>query len=69
MPSEKPKIVIRSDNELISKLDIVAKSENRSRGNMAETIIREFIANYEKKNGTIKTNNVNIDTNNGTINL
>ena len=53
MPSQKPKIVIYTDLELIQKLDILAKQENRSRANIAETILKNFIQNYEMRNGNI----------------
>lgn len=50
MPSNKPKIVIRTEQEIIDKLDYIAKNENRSRANMAEQIILEYIDNYENNN-------------------
>lgn len=49
MPSDKPKIVIRTEQETIDKLDIIAKEQNRSRANLAEYILKDFISNYEKK--------------------
>lgn len=60
MPSDKPKIVIRTTQEIIDKLDIIAKNENRSRGNMGEKIIEEYINNYEKRQGKINTNNLSV---------
>ena len=53
MPSQKPKIVIYTDLELIQKLDILANQENRSRANITETILKNFIQNYEMRNGNI----------------
>jgi len=53
MPSDKPKIVIYTDNEIIKKLDLIATRQNRSRGNMGETIIKEYIERYEKEHGRI----------------
>lgn len=47
MATDKPKIVIYSDAETIEKLDLIAKENNRSRGNMADTIIKEWINQYE----------------------
>lgn len=55
MPSTKPKIVIRTDEETIEKLDEIAKKENRSRSNMAEQIIKNYLNNYQKTNGKIKS--------------
>lgn len=58
MPSDKPKIVIRTEQETIDKLDIIAKEQNRSRANLAEYILKDFISQYEKENGRI--NNVKL---------
>ena len=66
MPSNKPKIVIRTDEELIEKFETIAKRENRSMSNLGETIIKQYIDGYEKNNGNI----VNIGRdNNGQINM
>lgn len=65
MPSTKPQILIRTDQELIDKLDIIAKSQNRSRGNLAETVLKEYVKNYElnqesiRFGGTSKSNTEN----------
>lgn len=53
MPSDKPQILIRTDKELITKLDIIAKKSNRSRANLAETILKQYVEQYEKDNGRI----------------
>ena len=53
MPSDKPKIVIYTDQNTIEKLDILADKQNRSRGNMGETIIKEYIEAYEHEHGEI----------------
>ncbi len=55
MPSDKPQILIRTDKELIEKLDIIAKRQNRSRANLAETILKDFIEQYEKEHGRINS--------------
>ncbi len=68
MPSNKPKIVIRTTNELIEKFEIIAKSENRSMSNLGETILLQYIDNYEKQNGIIKQVNIGRD-NNGNITM
>lgn len=60
MPSGKPKIVIYTTEEIIKKLDIIASKENRSRGNMGETIISEYIEQYEKENGRINSPELSI---------
>lgn len=68
MPSTKPKIVIRTTDELIEKFEIIAKNENRSMSNLGETILLQYIENYEKQNGVIKQVNIGRD-NNGQINM
>ena len=55
MPTDKPRIVIYTEQQIIEKLDTIAKSENRSRGNMAETILRQYIEQYEKEPGHINS--------------
>lgn len=55
MPSDKPQILIRTDKELISKLDTIAKKQNRSRANLAETILKEYVEKYEQEQGRINS--------------
>lgn len=76
MPSVKPKIVIRTTEEIKNKFDEIAKKENRSASNLAETIlteyIKQYVENYEKSNGAIVSKSVKIDNssvNNGNISL
>ena len=50
MSTEKPRLVVYSDKETIEKLDTIAKEQNRSRGNLVETILKEYLqANYPQK--------------------
>ena len=67
MPSSKPKIVIYSDNETISKLDIISSLLNRSRANLCETILKDYISNYETKNGNIIIGEIRQTGNNNSI--
>ncbi len=55
MPSDKPQILIRTDKELITKLDIIAKKQNRSRANLAETILKEYVEQYEQEQGRVNS--------------
>lgn len=55
MPSTKPKIVIRTDEEIVEKFSIIAEMENRSMSNLGETLIKNYIKEYERNNGEIKT--------------
>lgn len=60
MPSDKPKIVIRTEQSIIDKLDIIAREQNRSRANLAEYIIKDFISQYEETHGRINNNKLSI---------
>ncbi len=54
MPSQKPRIVTRVDNELYEKFQIIAKQEKRTLSKQGEYIIEQYIQNYEKQNGEIE---------------
>lgn len=58
MPSEKPKIVIYSSKTIVDKLDYIANMNNRSRGNMCETVIKAYIEQYEQEHGDIPVDGV-----------
>jgi metal-responsive CopG/Arc/MetJ family transcriptional regulator len=58
MPSNKPRLLIRTDDEIINKLDVIAKEQNRSRSNAVENIIKLYIKEYEKQNGIININDI-----------
>ena len=60
MPSDKPKIVIRTEQSIIDKLDIIAREQNRSRANLAEYIIKDFISQYEETHGRINNGKLSI---------
>lgn len=62
MATNKPKIVIYSDQETISILDKIAKENNRSRGNMAETILKEYINNYNATHPKLESLNLENNT-------
>lgn len=44
----------RCDRETIKKLEYIAKQNTRTRNQEMKHIIREYIAEYEKKNGKIQ---------------
>ena len=44
----------RCDRETIKKLEYIAKRNTRTRNQEMKHIIREYIAEYEKKNGKIQ---------------
>lgn len=54
MPSKKPYIQIRTTETIIKKFDRIADENNRSMSNMGETIIKDYIKNYEAEHGEIK---------------
>ena len=47
MPSTKPQIFIRTNQELIDALDEIAKEEKRSRANLCELVLSQYVDNYE----------------------
>lgn len=67
MPSNRPKLMTYTTNEVIEKFKIVSEAENRSMSKQLEYIVKEYISKYEQKHGTIK--NLNIIDNKGTINM
>ena len=54
MPSNKPKVVVYTTQESKSKLEIIAKENNRSASSEAEMLIKKHIKRYEDDNGEIK---------------
>lgn len=67
MPSNRPKLMTYTTDEVIEKFKIVSEAENRSMSKQLEYIVKEYISKYEQKHGTIK--NLNIIDNKGTINM
>lgn len=55
MPSNKPVIAVRTDEEIKKKIEYIAKENSRSTGKEIEMLIKEHIKEYEKYNGKIKT--------------
>lgn len=53
MPSSKPRLMTYTDKDIIEKFDIISKKENRSMSKQLEFIVKEYINNYEKKNGRV----------------
>lgn len=46
MPSTKPQILIRTEQELIDALDKIAKEQKRSRANLCELILSQYVDDY-----------------------
>lgn len=59
----------RTNDELIEKLNIIAEKHSRTRNKEIEYALKQYIENYETQEGKINLKNINIDTNNGTINM
>ena len=55
MPSTKPIIAVRTDEETIEKFKIICQKENRSMAKQAEKMILDLIHDYETEHGEIKT--------------
>lgn len=54
MPSKKPVIAVRTDNNTILKIQKICELENRSMSNYTETLLKNAIKNYEAEHGEIK---------------
>ncbi len=59
MPSKKPQILIRTNEENKKKLEYIANQEKRSVSNLMEIIIENFLKKYETENREIKPENDN----------
>ncbi len=46
---------LRIDNELMEKVKIIAENEDRPISKQLERIIRQYVEQYEEKNGKIDT--------------
>lgn len=57
MPSDLPIIRVRTTQENIDKLKVIAKAHNRSMSGELEYELLKLIKDYELKYGEIKTNN------------
>lgn len=69
MPSKKPMFTLRTEQEYLDKLKIIASEEGRSDNKQLEYILKLFIKNYESEHGSINIKNMNIIDNKGTINM
>ena len=54
LPSKKPQILIRTNEENKNKLEYIASREKRSVSNLMEIVIENFLNKYETENGEIK---------------
>lgn len=54
MATNRPKIVIYSDERTLAKLQILAQNERRSVSNLCDLITHEYIKAYEAEHGTIE---------------
>lgn len=53
MPSNKPKIVVYTSEEIKKKLEIIAEDNSRSASAETEMLIKRHIKRYEEDNGEI----------------
>ncbi len=54
MPSKKPMVTLRTEQDIIDKLNIIAVQEGRSQNKELEYILKQYIRNYESEHGEIK---------------
>lgn len=55
MPSDLPRLTVRMEQELINKINMIAKKENRSTNQQINHILKKYIEQYEKENGRINS--------------
>jgi len=69
MPSKKPQLNIRTDQELIDRIKNIAENEHRSLANQIEHILIKYANQYEAKQTTppTKPENININKSKGVI--
>lgn len=60
---------LRLDEELMEKLKVVAKQEDRTVREQITKIVREYLNNYESKNGNIVIGEINQNGEHNTINF
>ena len=53
MPSDRPKIVIYSDNMTIKKLQYLANKDKRKVSNYCDMVLQKHIQAYESEHGQI----------------
>lgn len=53
MPSKKPMVTLRTDQDIIKKLKYIADFENRSDNKQLEYILKEYINHFENEHGEI----------------
>ena len=54
MPSKKPVIAVRTDNNTLLKIQKICELENRSMSNYTETLLKNAIKCYEAEHGEIR---------------
>lgn len=69
MPSQKPQLKTYVEPMTYEKFKLIAEKQNRSASNYLEFLILNEINKYESENGNINIKTVNMNDNNGTINM
>lgn len=60
MPSDLPRLTVRTEQEIIDKMNIIAKKENRSTNQQINHVLKKYIEQYEKENGRINNLGVSV---------
>lgn len=55
MPSDLPRLTVRMEQELIDKINMIAKKENRSTNQQINYILKKYVEQYEQENGHINS--------------
>ena len=60
MPSDLPRLTVRTEKELIDKVNILAKKESRSTNQQIVYILKKYVEQYEQDNGRINNLGVSV---------
>lgn len=60
MPSDLPRLTVRTKQEIIDKMNIIAKKENRSTNQQINHVLKKYIEQYEQENGRINNLGVSV---------
>ncbi len=60
MPSDLPRLTVRTEQEIIDKMNIIAKKENRSTNQQINHVLKKYIEQYEQENGRINNLGVSV---------
>lgn len=69
MPSNLPRLTLRTSQETIAKIQHIANTEKRTTNKQVEKILEDYIKQYESINGNINIRDINITGDNNKIKI